>query len=167
MRQRLPFNVFYWTGAQAQVATLRAGKHFRIDIDAINRFCLTDLPRRLLDFLRLASAVYVVDRLVKRRSRKPARKIGLKVEVFDREFWDSGGVRATIEETVNFLGGDFWDIEFLKDTGPYWRKLQLLPNHDARQSPLVALYSGGLDSAAGLAWRIANEPTRSIIPVSV
>jgi len=171
MSQRFPFSIDYWTGSQDHVVRLRAGTHFRFDLDAVNHFCLFDLSPRLVDLLRIASAIYVVDRLVKRHSplgpRKPARSLGLKVQVFDEAFWNRLDIRDTIGEAVDFVSGDFWEIEFVKDSGHFSRATQLLSDPNEGQSRLIALYSGGLDSAAGLAARIAENSSRPTIPVSV
>lgn len=171
MSQRFPFSVCYWTGSQDHVVSLRAGTHFRFDLDTVNHFCLFDLPPRLVDLLRIASAIYVVDRLVKRHSlfglRKPARTVGVKVHVLDEAFWNCHEIRDTIGEAIDFVSGDFWDVEFIKDTGDFARAKQLLPDPNEGRSPLIALYSGGLDSAAGLAARIAENTDRPVIPVTV
>ncbi|MCI0533916.1 MAG: 7-cyano-7-deazaguanine synthase [Verrucomicrobiales bacterium] len=171
MSQRLPFSVSYWTGARESAETLRAGTHFHFDLDAVNKFCLFDLPQRLVDLLRIASAIYVVDRLVKRRSqlgrRRRARSLGIKVDVLNIAFWNCQKVRETISEAVDFVSGDdSWDIEFVKDTRVLSRAKQLLPDPNGAQSPLIALYSGGLDSAAGLACRIAENTSRPVVAVT-
>ena len=165
--QRLPFSISYWTGSDTTTVDLRAGKHFRFDLDTLNTFCLEDLPARLVDFLRIASSIYFVDRLVKRRAQTPSRTIGLKINVLDAEFWSSSVVRDAIHEAVDFVSGDFWDIEFAADTTPFSHYGRLLSDPHQGQSPLVCLYSGGLDSVAGLAARIAHNPGRALIPVTV
>lgn len=171
MNQRLPFSISYWTGTDAQEVHLRAGTHFRFDLDAVNQFSLFDIPPRLVDLLRIASAIYVVDRLVKRHSshkpRNPARTLGVKIHVLDDAFWNRRDISDTIGEAVDFVSGDYWDFEFVKDPSEFSRAKQLLSNPNEGQTPLVALYSGGLDSAAGLAARIADNPNRPILSVSV
>ena len=169
--QRFPFTTSFWSNSQNSAVELRAGKHFRFDLDAVNTFCLGDLPARLVDFLRIASSFYVVDRLVKRRAksgvRKPPRTIGLKVEVLDAGFWGKSEVRDAIREAVEFVSGDFWDIEFVQGTSPFCQTSSFLPDPYQGVSPLVCLYSGGLDSAAGLVARMVESPGRPIVPVTV
>lgn len=169
--QRFPFSTSFSTASQNSAIELRAGRHFRFDLDSVNTFCLGDLPARLVDFLRIASSFYVVDRLVKRRptggARKLSRTIGLKVELLDAGFWDQREVRDAIHETLEFVSGDFWDIEFLQDASPFCRTNRLLPDPYEGVSPLVCLYSGGLDSAAGLVARMAECPGRPVLPVTV
>jgi 7-cyano-7-deazaguanine synthase in queuosine biosynthesis len=170
--QRFPFTTSFSTASQDSARKLRAGEHFRFDLEAVNNFCLGDLPARLVDFLRVTSSFYVVDRLVKRRAtggaRKPSRTIGLNVAMLDAAFWGQREVRDAIHETVEFVSGDFWDIEFLQDTSPFCRANRfLLPDPYEGVSPLVCLYSGGLDSAAGLVARMVESPGRPVLPVTV
>ena len=170
--QRFPFSTSFSTATQSSATELRAGQHFRFDLDAVNTFCLGDLPARLVDFLRIASSFYVVDRLVKRRptdggARKPSRTIGLKVAVLDAGFWGQQEVRDAIHDAVEFVSGDFWDIEFVEDRSPFCRTNRLLPDPYEGVSPLVCLYSGGLDSAAGLVARMVQSPGRPVLPVTV
>lgn len=169
--QRFPFALSYWTGDRAETTTLRAGEHFRFDLDAVNNFCLGDLPRHLVDLLRIASAVYVVDRLVKRRPKngpKPsARTIGLKIGVLDDSLWDRQDVRGCLHDALEFVTGDFWDIEFVRDTQQFSGYKRWLPDPYDGQAPLTCLYSSGLDSGAGLVARMNENPGRPVIPVTV
>jgi 7-cyano-7-deazaguanine synthase in queuosine biosynthesis len=169
--QRFPFTTAFWSGAEGNVVELCAGKHFWFDLEAANRFCLGDLPAHLVDLLRIASSLYVVDRLVKRRrkgeGRTPSRTIGMKVEVLDTTFWCKSEVRDVIHEAAEFVGGDFFDIDFLQDTSPFYRTRRLLPDPYEGVSPLICLYSGGLDSAAGLIARMVQCPERPVLPVTV
>ena len=169
--QRFPFDLSFSTSDQPDVTRLRAGEHFRFDLDALDSFCLGDLPRHLVDLLRIASAVYVVDRLVKRRPKggpkPPSRTIGLKVGVLEEGLWNRPDVRDALRDAVEFVTGDFWDIEFERDTQEYKWPSNFLPFSKPDDSPLVCLYSGGLDSAAGLVARMNENPARSVIPVTV
>ncbi len=169
--QRLPFNISFWSGSDNNTVDLRAGDEFRCDLDALSTFCLNEPPARLVDFLRIASSIYVADRLVKRcpkqSVKKPSRTIGMKIGVLDPDFWNSSEVRDTIHEALDFVSGDFWDVEFVADKTPFSRRGRLLPDPYEGQSPLICLYSGGLDSVAGLAARIMQSPGRPVIPVTV
>jgi 7-cyano-7-deazaguanine synthase in queuosine biosynthesis len=165
--QRFPFAVSYWTGDRATATTLQAGENFRFDLDALYTFCLGGLPRHLVDLLRIASAVYVVDRLERRRPKGGSRTIGLKVAVFQDSLWKRQDVREVLHEALEFVTGDFWDIEFEPDTQPFHGHPRLFPDPYAGRSPLICLYSGGLDSAAGLVARMKVDPTRPVIPVTV
>lgn len=169
--QRFPFNISFWSGTDTNTVDLRAGKHFRFDLDALNNFCLQELPARLVDMMRIASSIYVVDRLVKRYPKggmkRPSRTIGVKVGVLDVDFWNNAELRDAIHDAVDFVSGDFWDIEFEHD--PQNRKwpYSFLPFPKSNDSPLVCLYSGGLDSVAGLVARMVEDRSRPVLPVTV
>jgi 7-cyano-7-deazaguanine synthase in queuosine biosynthesis len=169
--QRFPFGLSYWTNDVALATVLKAGQHFRFDLDAVNDFCLGDLPRQLVDLLRVASAVYVVDRLVRRKPKDSpkaaARTIGVKVEVLQASLWNRQEVRDALHDALEFVTGDFWDIQFERDLQEYKWPTSYLPFSKTDGSPLVCLFSGGLDSAAGLAARMNMNPARPIIPVTV
>lgn len=164
-KQRFPFTLSYWNCGRA--TTLRAGEHFRFDLDAVNNFFFGDLPSHLVDLLRIATAVYVVDRLVKREPKDEPRAIALKIEVFRRDLWDRPRVRDALHDALEFVTGDSWDIKFEQDTQPYKWPSSFLPLAKCDGSPLICLYSGGLDSAAGLVARMNENPGRPIIPVTV
>jgi 7-cyano-7-deazaguanine synthase in queuosine biosynthesis len=124
-----------------------------------------------VDLLRIASAVYVVDRHVKRRPKDgpkpPSRTISLKVEVLDDSLWNRQEVRDALHDAVEFMTSDFWDIEFERDPQEYKWPTRFLPFSKTDGSPLVCLYSSGLDSAAGLVTRMNANPGRPVIPVTI
>jgi 7-cyano-7-deazaguanine synthase in queuosine biosynthesis len=169
-RQPLPFSVSYWSSSQNASTELRAGEHFCFDLDALNQLDLGDLKPLLVDLLRIASSVYVVDRLVKRHTlgepKRPSRIIGIRVPVLNESFWNQPEVRSLIGEAVEFISGDFWDIEFVHDSTDYKRSSSMFPCYYSGQSPLINLYSGGLDSAAGMVLRLADDPSRPVIPIT-
>ncbi len=144
------------------------GRHFRLVPDCLGQHLRAGLSRRMMDLLRVATSVYMIDRLSRRgRPGSPRwpRSLRASIEVIDPEFWSSGEVRGLIGECVEFVSGDSWDFEFAADPSPRpacdegW-----LPFADP---PLVCLYSGGLDSAAGLAERLRCRPQEQVIPVLV
>jgi len=171
MIQRFPFSATYWTGHQPEAVAVHAGKQFRFDLDAISGLHLGEPSAHLVDLLRIASSIYVVDRLVKRRmpsgAKRSSRAIGLNISVLDPSFWSGPEIRDALTEAVDFVSGDFWDVEFTQDIAPFERARRLLPDCYEGESPLICLYSGGLDSAAGLAARINENPDRPVIPVTV
>lgn len=118
------------------------------------------LPRlpteRCIDLLNIAAGIYSVDRLVKRNrgaSNCSSRSCTITVAVRDMEFWNQPVVKAQIEEIILFLADEYWDISFepapkQDGEGRHQHPLRLTTPYHADR---VALYSGGLDSAAGLA----------------
>jgi hypothetical protein len=110
--------------------------------------------RSAIDLLRLAIAVYLVDRTTP-RPREWSRPLGLTVPVSDPGFWNARS--GAISGLLDYLTGDGWDVTFRR--GPAIRLTRAAAarrsNHD-----LVVLFSGGMDSFAGAAraTRSAQRP---------
>ncbi len=135
------------------------------DVNHSLRFMLDSffrtLPRlpskRCVDLMYIAAGVYAVDRLIRRTTRaRPepgSRSCALSIAVHDLQFWDEPYIRERIEQILTFLTDEDWSVRF--EAGCAW------DGENGHQHPLrlsqpyqpsrVALYSGGLDSAAGLA----------------
>ena len=91
----------------------------------------------------------------------------VRIEVLDPGFWRSPQIASSLKQAVEFVSGDHWDIDFFGRPFRYeWAKPVLSPE-TLRESPLICLYSGGLDSAAGLAMRMEQTPSCPIIPVTI
>jgi 7-cyano-7-deazaguanine synthase in queuosine biosynthesis len=168
--QDRPFRIGFAGDLDSQRGELLSGRDFRLDMDALHRFFIGDPSPRFIDLLRIGMAVYIVDRLVRRgrdRSRPWRRNLQIRVDVLDADFWNNTEVGESLHETVEFLTGDFWDIRFSgQRSGSRWSKPLLTPAF-AAETPLICLYSGGLDSAAGLGLRTRGCLNRPVIPVTV
>lgn len=129
------------------------------------------LTPRLADWLELAHAVYLADRLVLRGTSLKshagaiwARRLTIRVAVRERDFWYS--LKSDLEEFLSFLTQDSWNFEFT--TGDQVR-------HSERQNylfstvphdSLVMLSSGGLDSLVGAIIHKEENPEKHIVLVS-
>ena len=97
------------------------------------------------DLLRLGGAVYCTDKVVKRSSAADSwtRTLNLRVPVSDVQRWEAA--RSELVKALSFLSGDRWALDFVQDAG-----------HPVTAQPLfreyngVSLFSGGLDSLAGV-----------------
>jgi hypothetical protein len=165
-----PYSISFQKVGSGSPFILVAGQHFRFDIAQFERFFQQPIPGRLVDLLRIASAIYFVDRLVRRRRRDQqrhwSRSLKVSVGVLEPDFWAGDIVRECLTDTIEFLSDDTWDLSFSHDDQRINKEVQrpLFPiPSDAR----VSLYSGGLDSAAGLANCIACAPSRHELPVTV
>lgn len=123
---------------------------------------LLRLPsKRCLDLLRIAAGVHIVDRIAKRKKRKEneegTRRLHLSFEVQEPDFWASPYVEHLIREILTFLTDDDWSIDFAKlgHVGNQGHQ-DFLDIPRPFQPSHAALYSGGLDSAAGLAGRLLD-----------
>lgn len=124
------------------------------------------------DLLRVAMAVFQADRLSPRilpgsreldRDLAWPRNIDLVVELEDTARWQA--VADQLAELLWFLTDDTWHISFRCPSRrpPYQRSLFPEPVPDGAE---LALFSGGLDSMAGL-WARNRQEKRTFVAVSV
>lgn len=138
--------------------------HVRGDVNQELRL-LADKPLRSLlkrptprgmDLLGIAAAVYAADRAIKRRAvggnDTGARDLRLTCAVHDLAFWSRPEITYLLGDVVAFLTGENWTFSFQAEPQPAGSgDGQLALEFPWTNRPRrVALYSGGLDSAAGL-----------------
>ena len=125
------------------------------------------LPDRLVDLLEIAAYVYVSDCGTKRDGKwsddatEPwSRDFLIVVPVRDLEFWQRPEVQESLVEALEFLADDTVRFEFvaLKKKRPTQEYLQIA---NVEESPFfgierVTMFSGGLDSLAGLVEQAAS-----------
>ena len=108
-------------------------------------------PRCIDDLLDVAMAVYVADRLVKRERKDGAwlpRNLRLKVPVAEPERWEE--LKPQLASLLEWLTTDRWAFTFTSElTHHRDRPASALPPLNPNR-PFVGLYSGGLDSLAGV-----------------
>ena len=148
--------------------------HFHLGFDSLEHLFWANPSPRLLDLLRIAMSVYTVDRLARRKQQSQGRRwfrsVRLTVAVNEPGFWESNDVLPTLMECLEFLSGDGWELKFVtesRNVPPDTAQLFLRGDRPFAVPPLLCLYSGGLDSAAGLGIRIAENPDRPVIPITV
>ena len=134
------------------------GTHKRTDVSTIGHQAIDKIQRlgvklsdRSVDFLTIALSVTAADTFVLRDRAADgwAREINLKMPLVDPAPWI--GVKESLENTLHFLSGDIWKLEFLPGgypspepyVGGNFKLLSL------RELDCVALFSGGLDSCIG------------------
>ncbi len=143
-----------------------AGRRFLLKEEALCVGLRCDLPSRVRDLVRTGMAIYVVDRLWRRNRRSaakgPSRDVELAVEVSDPDFWRSRPVTMALRRACELLSGDRWDISFSQPDHRQ-RCRQRFLNFPVPDNPMVCLYSGGLDSAAGLATQLRNRRARTVV----
>ena len=142
---------------------LTNGVTFRLDEDRIAQVWCGYLPPLVRDLTRVGTAVYVTDRLLRRprRSHGTGRQIALQVDVSSPEYWSQHS--ELLSRILGVVSNDVWDLQFIAGTTePAQVGLFAAEN----PAPLVCLYSGGLDSAAGLLNRL-RDGIRSVVTVTV
>lgn len=151
-----------------KILSLRQGDHVRIYPTGRNERFGEDLTGRQIDLIRIATAVHVADAWARRKkSANESRSPMLQVEVLDQPFWSKPETIYLLKSCVDFVSGDDdWDFSFIAAKNVrHERSPNLFRTYD--RDALVTLYSGGLDSAAGLALRAAAQTGRTIVPVTV
>lgn len=120
----------------------RDGSSFHTSVDPAGR-SLGVTSEAAIELLRLAFAVYLVDR-TERRPRGWARELDLEIPVSDVGAWEARS--EAVAGLLDFLTGDRWVLTFRNFVGaPITRAAaEHRSDHD-----LVSLFSGGMDSFAG------------------
>jgi hypothetical protein len=131
-----------------------------------------DVPTVLEDLIDVAVTVYVADRAIRRRPPKGEaghllwqRDLELHIPVTDPARWNQAEIRGLLSDALEYLTEDHWEFHFLpRGDRKYQRPLQqMLP-----PAPPVraALFSGGLDSLAGLVLDLEKEREGTIFAVT-
>lgn len=138
-------------------------------VDAPLRSLLSYPTPRSLDLLTIASGVYAADRAVKRvagdSNETGIRTLRLDVAVHDLSFWQRAEITEAATRILCFLTDENWSLTFKQaaaESLPLERQARL----DFPWIPRprrVALFSGGLDSAAGLANRVLAGVNDSLL----
>jgi 7-cyano-7-deazaguanine synthase in queuosine biosynthesis len=129
------------------------------------------LPALYADAIDLAVAVHCADRLALRGNKKRGwgRTLRLNMAVRCPSFWQSADVRNALFECLQFITQDHWEISFAQKETEY--RISETQEHlfgpSSNQPTEVCLYSGGLDSFAGLTRRISETPTHRFLCLSV
>ena len=148
----------------ANIHELLAGKEKKkgqiyLDIDAITRKMVQDLPDVMHDLLEVAGYVYVGDQIVSRGGKKSFdygkrwdRRLHFKIPVREHEVWSDPDVKGLLEEALSFASGDTYRFDFVsqpidKFPGFLNFKTEKEPGRDYNE---VVLFSGGLDSFTGV-----------------
>jgi len=129
------------------------------------------LTPRQADWLEIAHAVYLADRLVLRgtslKSHAGAiwtRRLKIRIAVRERDFWYS--LKSDLERFLFFLTQDIWDFEFTAGYQARSTQDQNFLFSTVPSDALVMLASGGLDSLAGAIIHKEMHPTKHIVLVS-
>jgi hypothetical protein len=152
-------------------ASPTAGAQHRVglELEAVSKLFADNVPDVLADMLEVAAYVYASDRLSGRGSPMLTdmgadwrRKILLKIAVRSPARWEAP-VKTALVEALGVLSDDIWDFEFLQTerrTGiqPYLGFSD--PQAQVIDPDIVMLFSGGLDSTAGLVEQVLGKGSR-------
>ena len=137
---------------------LRLGYDAHLDGQAVVDRLARDLPPAAADFIEIAAMAYAADRLARRPADRDCldgsgwgRRIWLQVPVRDPDRWTA--VAGRLAEFAGWLTHDHWSFEFSQLESGYGALDNaqgfLFDTVPCGASP--GLFSGGLDSALGLA----------------
>lgn len=134
------------------------------------------VPRDCADLVDVAIAVYAADRLCRRHPRNAPcseplwqRRMHLEVPVREPERWNHGGLGDALSDLLNFLTDDDWALKFVARRPTAARFSEAQPGFFADPPSMpatAALFSGGLDSLAGLVTRLATNPMETVVVFS-
>lgn len=122
---------------------------------------------RLTDLAEMASSIFLADRLAL-RGKKWKRNLKLRIPVTDLVFWRQPNILRTLSDILYYLTEDYWTFEFTD------RKPRAFDNHkqivfpfDMPNETCIALFSGGLDSFAGVVKHLSESSFRKTFLVSI
>lgn len=132
------------------------------------------LPSDLADFIDIVLAVYIADRLARRRQPRSdryqlhwSRKIHICLPVRDPVHWQNDRLKSKLQQVLAFFTDDEWTFEFVdRRTDSHRSAVQArLFRIPMRLPAKAALFSGGLDSFAGLCRDLNSDEDGSIVLV--
>ncbi|MDE0633229.1 MAG: 7-cyano-7-deazaguanine synthase [Caldilineaceae bacterium] len=132
---------------------------------------LQTLPTRVADLLDVALAIYAADRRSRRNfkgSNTGQRQILVKVGVRNPEIWTEINMANKLQEFLYWLSEDVWSFQFVRrSAAPNFAETdQFLFRLPPERPVTVSLFSGGLDSLAGLATHMRDNQSNSHLLVS-
>lgn len=139
------------------------------------------LPDRILDLLQIAGMVFCADRMARRGERDSisnrswARSFFFHIPVLDHEFWRDERVQSALSEALRFMTGDrSYEFDFVEANQGHFEEreyqqisvfseeLYKIPDSENYD---VMLFSGGLDSLAGILEELIIKK-RNVITIS-
>ena len=124
------------------------------------------LPDRILDLLEIASYIFCADRLILRGNKANveyhswSRLFHFAIKVRDWDFWNTLEVKEKLKEALVFMSGDqtyHFTFQPGHSTPPAGMLDQKTFQIKPQENTKVILFSGGLDSLAGIVSNLENS----------
>lgn len=135
--------------------------------------CFKNINDRLIDFIEIATFIYVADQCVVRCQNRVDphgilwnRRMNMVIAVQDLEFWNREDVKECLGKLLRFLSDDCYNFTFTKMTveHPEQQYLVFDENLGATKKPeRVMLFSGGLDSLGGAVQSLLMEGKQTVL----
>jgi hypothetical protein len=147
-------------------------RDYSIRAESVLRAGAGAVSSAIADWIEIASAIYFSDRLARRRDHRDRgrgtqwrRRLTLRIGVRVPELWSDEDVRSALSSCLDFLTEDTWDFEFLPRRAALWDIEQqvVLIDPPRNANAGVMLYSGGLDSFAGIASHLDNDHSEWVL----
>lgn len=149
-------------------------RNVELRLHDISKRMLTDVPSLVIDLLELATYVYSADWATSRGGEASRgmgadwrRRFRFVIPVRRPELWSSPPVLDALSETLGFLTDDEYQFEFEEHRGSppgVQEYLELGDEAAARFEPdEVILFSGGLDSLAGVVDVVLGQGKRAAL----
>ncbi|MXY00683.1 MAG: hypothetical protein F4Y67_07670 [Chloroflexi bacterium] len=123
------------------------------------------------DLLEVVLAIYAADRDSLRDfsgERTGHRRFNLRIGLKSPRLWQSSTVQDALLQLVNWVSGDDWAFEFVDIASQKKASLEPCLFNLPLERPLsVSLFSGGLDSLAGLADQMQRDEAGGRVLVSI
>ena len=136
-------------GARSRKGWLRCeiGKNVEFSTTSLESYFFAQWNRIAYDALLVAAAVEFGDRTQRRPAYTWRREIALNIPVHDPDRWNDKRVTEALQDTLDFLTGDRWQIEFYRRSEPQSQPQQGLLSINAAVEAVIP-FSNGLDSRA-------------------
>jgi 7-cyano-7-deazaguanine synthase in queuosine biosynthesis len=146
--------------------------YYWVNDGQLSRAFGSSLPPRLADLVDLTMAVYYADRRAV-RARNPyaltgQRDFSLRLPVRDLELWSGDEVGEELTDLLYWYTEDRWSFTFTPHQSPprpSEAEQYLFPS-PVRQPAVTVLFSGGLDSLAGLVAQLERYRDHSFVLLS-
>lgn len=162
---------YYYYDFTDDVLPVELDPHYWVDGQRLSRAFCRALPSSLADLLDVVMAAYAADRRSRRDFKGTAagqRHIIVRVAVREPRLWTNWDAGDRLRDLLHWLTEDEWCFEFSTRRAPPLSAEVDSFLFELRPEPPVAvsLFSGGLDSLAGLAARAQKSSGGSHVLVS-
>jgi hypothetical protein len=111
------------------------------------------------DLVDFAAAVYQIERQLRRKNTSPPERYELRMKLRQPQAWNEEAIAAA-RDVLYLLGDAVWDLDFR--SGLRAPILDHRPTNGSKPTQ-VALFSGGMDSACGLATINKEAPNTQLV----
>lgn len=131
--------------SKPQVITFNLGSQLQSSVQGIlGPVGISDVAADLLDF---SSAIFQIERLLRRRGINRPEHFDLKIKLRKPEIWNASAIEIT-QNILHLLGNATWELSVYPGLDSATNTNSLVSDFPIEQ---VALFSGGMDSSCGIA----------------